>query len=83
MGEGGGCCITATMLAGGGRLVKARWHSLAEETDDSGKRKVAMPAKGRWLCWQKEGGDATKDGSDGAPNGGGNAGKGKVVMLVK
>jgi len=64
-------------------LVKARWHSLAEEADDSGKRKVVMPTKGRWLCWQKEGGDATKDGSDGALNRGGNAGKGKVVMLVK
>jgi hypothetical protein len=64
-------------------LVKAGWHSLAKEVDDSGMRKVAMPAKGRQLCWQKEGNDATKEGNDGSPNGGGDAGKRKVVMLVK
>ena len=50
--------MTVTLAAGRWRvvsLVKARWHSLAEEADDSGMRKVAIPAKGRRLCWQKKG----------------------------
>ena len=71
--------MTVTLAAGRWRavsLVKVRWHSLAEEADNLGMRKVAMPEKERQLCWQKED-------SDGLPNEGSNAGTRQVVMLVK